>query len=765
MDLSRSVLVARGDKAPEVERTAARVLAEEIERRTGIRLPAAARPVGGRPFIALTSNPSEPVVGLQVPERARLAAGRLGAEGFHVSLDTGSASSPGLWVLGADPRGVLFGAGYLLRKLDLEPGSIVLSGPIEIATARRYPLRGHQLGYRNRANSYDAWDDRRYEQYIRELAFFGANAIENIPFEGEAGPHLPLPRREMNRKLSEICKRYGLEYWIWTPADFDLGDEPRRRRALEEHDQLFRDCPRLDGIFFPGGDPGRNHPRLVMPYLEELAALLAKRHPQARLWISLQGFDEERVGAFYQYLEMHRPEWLGGVVCGPSSPPIPETRRRLAPRYRLRHYPDITHTVRCQYPVPWWDPAFAHTLGREPINPRPLHSAAAHNLFAPYTGGFITYSDGVHDDVNKTIWSALGWNPEAEAREILIDYARVFLDRKLAPEIADALLALERNWEGPLARNGGVEAALKLVEAIGEAKPALAENWRWQMVRFRASYDATIRHRLIREATLEEEANAILLRAGELGAERAMGEAGAVLAQPDGDARAQGLRERIENLAGALWKSIGLQTSVPRYQASGAERGAVLDFLDHPLNNRWWLEDQFKRIAELPSSEEKARALAMIAGWEHPGPGSFYDEVGNIAKSPHILRGEGNLSEIIEERVPLPDVMWWDEGLSRRRLSWISFMNWPVGLRYEGLDPAARYLIRLTGYGDAFLRIDGERVQPALYGKGIGEFKEFEVPARLLEDGRILLTFDRPPEPGVNWREQSRLNEVWLLKK
>ena len=66
------------------------------------------------------------------------------------------------------------------------------------------------------------------------------------------------------------------------------------------------------------------------------------------------------------------------------------------------------------------------------------------------------------------------------------------------------------------------------------------------------------------------------------------------------------LRTRIYDLCEKLFHSCGLQTSVPKYYASGAERGAFLDFVDYPLNNRWWLEDEFKKVAELTSETEKA---------------------------------------------------------------------------------------------------------------------------------------------------------------
>jgi len=84
-------------------------------------------------------------------------------------------------ILGNDERGVLFGVGNLLRELRMERGSVSLRDDLDLATAPKYPLRGHQLGYRPKCNSYDAWDLPIWEQYFRDLAVFGCNAIELIP--------------------------------------------------------------------------------------------------------------------------------------------------------------------------------------------------------------------------------------------------------------------------------------------------------------------------------------------------------------------------------------------------------------------------------------------------------------------------------------------------------------------------------------------------------------------------------------------------------
>jgi hypothetical protein len=218
------------------------------------------------------------------------------------------------------------------------------------------------------------------------------------------------------------------------------------------------------------------------------------------------------------------------------------------------------------------------------------------------------------------------------------------------------------------------------------------------------------------------------------------------------------------SLCDALFHSIGLQTSVEKYHAIGEERGAVLDFVDYPLNNRWWLDDEFRKVRAMAAEGEKLRRLHEIAAWEHPGPGSYYDDLGNIAKSPHVVRMQRDRSSPELTKEPGTTFWWWDEGKSRARLSWQASM-WPVAMVYEGFDAEAAYVVRSTGFGQALLRINGERVTPTVDGREIGQFKEFPVPERHVQTRRLVLTWDPPEnEKQLNWRNKSRLTEVWLLK-
>ena len=766
LDLTKATVVVRLGTLPPAEQTAARALVEEVRKRTGLDWPITSLWPKSGVVIAISSGTGDTGWNKTTPRREGADLPENRPEGFRLFAGSGETQPTVVWITGGDARGALFGVGQLLRSLDWAKGSASVPSGLDIATAPVHPIRGHQLGYRAAANSYDGWDAKQYEQYIRELALFGANSIESIPFQDDRkSPHMPLPREVMDRKISEICARYEMQYWIWTPADFDLKDAAKRAKALEEHETFFRDCKRLDGIFFPGGDPGNNEPEEVVPFLEDLSKVLAKYHPRAKVWLSMQSYEKPQVEIVHTWINQNMPDWLGGLVAGPSSPPIPETRARLPKKYGLRDYPDITHTVRCQFPVVWWDPAFNLTLGRECSNPRPVFYKLIQNYYGPYTTGSISYSDGAHDDVNKTVWSMLGWNPDLDAREILVHYTRFFFGPHVAERAADGILALEKNWEGPLAVNGSVDGTLALWQQLELQAPELRGDWRWQLCLLRAYYDAYTRHRLLYESELEREANQILAAAATSGSAASMDAALGILQRAVSRPVEKEWRARIGQLCAELFQSIKLQSSVKLYQANGTERGAVLDFVVYPLNNRWWLEDEFARIRKLPSEPDKLKQLEVIRTWETPGLGSFYDEVGNTAKSPHVIRGEGLNADPAMDKNPNPGFWWWDEGFSRKRLSWQTSMDWPLGMAYHHLDPAAAYRVRLTGYGQAKLRAAGELLTPTCQGKEVGEFKEFPVPANLIKDGKVVLTFDSlPDEAHLNWRRQSRVSEVWLLK-
>ena len=183
---------------------------------------------------------------------------------------------------------------------------------------------------------------RSTDQYVREIVLLGGNAVENIPFQDtRVSPLMPISREAMNRRLSAICKKYDVQYWLWTPADFDLKDSARRSEALQSLDALFADLPRLDAIFLPGGDPGDNAASLVVPYLADIATRLKRRHPAAKVWLSLQHFDTNEIDLSVR-VDRSRPAglaWRTGGRSGQlsdsrdSTPAQPALSPARLPRY------------------------------------------------------------------------------------------------------------------------------------------------------------------------------------------------------------------------------------------------------------------------------------------------------------------------------------------------------------------------------------------------------------------------------------------------
>ncbi|QHV98750.1 hypothetical protein [Spirosoma endbachense] len=756
INFQRAVMLVSPSIPMPMRETAPHLLSEEVAKRTGITLKnAPGWPAGKSVTIAFALSSDKELQGVVVPASTEKERPELKPEGFRVVSDINTKGTT-LWIIGADARGILFGTGWVLRHLTMDQKRLELAVPANIATAPAYPIRGHQLGYRTTANSYDAWSVAQFDQYFRELAIFGTNAIEGIPFheEEKASPHFKIPAPEMRIKMSELCQKYDLDYWVWTPATFALTDAAKRQAELDLHEAFYRACPRLDHIFVPGGDPGDNHPKEVMPFLKDLHTLLIKYHPNAKIWLSLQGFSVEQIDYFYRYLAQYKPDWLAGVVHGPGSPSLAETRFRLPKQYQLRQYPDITHNVRCEFPTERWDQAYALTLGREAPNPRPYSYARVQAAAAPFTDGFVSYSDGCHDDVNKVIWSMRGWDPDMDVHEILADYGRFFFGPNLAEATADGIAALEQNWNGPLAENGGVEATFAYWKKLEIDNPGLHSNWRWQIFLLRAYYDTYTRRRLLYEQALEKKTNTILASAATIGPETAMAQAIDMIDQADKKPVSPELRSKIEALCADLFASIGLQTSVPKYKAKGYERGCLLDFVDYPLNNRWWLTDELAKIKSLKTKDEQLARLNEISTWENPGKGSFYDDVSSVSKGPRVKTFSDDAT----------DIAWWKDGFSRSRLSSQTFQRSPA-LDYENLDPGARYVIRIVGFGEALLRVDGRRLEPIVYNREADTMKEWIVPLSATQDGRISVTFDQPEESHLNWRQNSRISDIWLLKQ
>jgi len=750
-DLTKATVVAP-DSLSAREKKAVEMLVDEVHKRSGVRWPVAAKSSDDAATTINIGRTTGP------------------AEGFRIK-----AKGNQVTIAGNDERGVLFGIGYLLRQMHMNPDKITLDEPIDLTTAPKYPLRGHQLGYRPKTNSYDAWDLPVWEQYYRDLAVFGCNAVELIPPRSDddaTSPLFPRPPMEMMVGMSKLADDYGLDVWIWYPAmDKDYGNPETVKAALAEWEEVYKRLPRIDVIFVPGGDPGHTEPKHLMALLEKQTELLHRYHPKAQMWVSPQSFNAAWLQQFYEIVR-REPEWLGGIVFGPQvRVSLEQLREAIPARYPIRHYPDITHSRQCQYPVPDWDVAHAVTSSREAINPRPLGEATIFRLLQPYTIGFLTYSEGCNDDVNKCVWSALGWNPDASVVDALREFGRYYIGDAYADDFAQGLLALERNWQGALLTNAGVDVTLAQFQAMERrASPEVRGNWRFQQALYRAYYDAYVRARLIRETELERQALDRLRSATAGQTAAALDEAEKILDSAATSYAAPDLRKRVFELADDLFASIKMQTSVPKYKAIGVDRGATLDTVDVPLNSRLWLKERFAVLRNLSVEDERVRGINEIVNWTNPGPGGFYDDLGKLDQQPHLVVGPG----FSHDPAFLQSSHAGFAGFGPMRNSWKdhaeSMLEAPLNMRWDGLDPKAQYVMRVTYGGDASqkkircMANDTIEIHPLIKKRSPVGPVEFEIPAAATAGGTLRLSWHREPNLGDNGRG-CQVSEIWLLKK
>jgi hypothetical protein len=634
-------------------------------------------------------------------------------------------------------RGLVYGAGWYLRTG---------ARPLRYESAPARPVRLTQIGYRAKNNSYDAWTLAMFRRRIEDFALWGASGVQVIaPVSDDdaSSPLFPAPPLETLRGIGEIAHRLGIDFALYYPNLHDYVTRAERDEELARFRALLAELPQVDALYVPGGDPGHAAPANLFPLVAEQAASLHARNPAASVWISTQGFDAAGLDAFYAQLA-HRPRWLTGIFAGPQTrDPVTVQRRHLPRGYQLLLYPDIAHTMHAQVPVDRWSPAFALTEGREPINPRPRAMRDLFAHLAPGTSGFVTYSEGVNDDVNQFLWFRLGWDPQVTSEAFAADYARDFIGD---PAAAQAIFALEDNWTGDPATNSGIDATLALVDNL---KPAPWADWRIDALRYRAVYDAIVRHRLIAARAREKAA----LAAPDADTARAR------LADPD-PAPVPALRTRLFALADLLWQGARLQLSVKRYGATNIERGANLDRVDVDLNDRVWIERQLA-----------TRTPTELADHARTREGARYDDLGDPWNAPHLVRGSSPVTDPLRFHGAV-------EGIADRtpndgwRMSWISYAeslyDAPLRLHYTGLDPKRRYHLIATYAGEDYwlpMRLVANRaieLHPPLNRSSNPMTVELEIPHTATRGGTLDLAWTRPAGMGGSGRGH-QVAETWLI--
>lgn len=529
-------------------------------------------------------------------------------DGFDIAVDASRVA-----VSASGIRGFIYGFGMFLRKIVSVCGVPALAEDISGEYRPDKLIRGHQVGYRTTPNTYDAWSYDDYRRYYLDMMFFGSNTVEHIPYEkgiSRRNRLMKYDEEEFLIKATQMADEFDLDVSLWHPNN----DGETVEQAAERRGKLYETVPRLDVVFPPGGDPGEFYPDEFVLRCKEISKALKKSHPDAQMWPSAQQPHSIPTWGEEFIEEMEKlPEEIDGVIHGPNHAFDLETlRRRLPSKYPIRLYPDITHNVRCEYPVHFdrddWHFALTTGLSRECTNPRPREYRRIHRLTRRYVVGSVSYSEGITDDVNKAVWADMDYNPDCDLRTTLLDYARLFFFGADAEKIADGIFALELNWQCDPAENPTIDRTLETFESLAEEYAFLNENWRFLQLLMRAKCDWVLRRRRIFELGLIKLAEKEI-RNGNL-------ESARKILETDFDAEYKKQRGDITDLAQKLFELIGLQSDIENYCADNWERGAILETMDLPVTDRKWLLGRLD-IAENAETMQKVIDRNKVRGDEY----------------------------------------------------------------------------------------------------------------------------------------------------
>jgi hypothetical protein len=218
-----------------------------------------------------------------------------------------------------------------------------------------------------------------------------------------------------------------------------------------------------------------------------------------------------------------------------------------------------------------------------------------------------------------------------------------------------------------------------------------------------------------------------------------------------------------------------MQMSVPLYKAISRDRGATLDNLDLPLNNRGWLKQRFVEIRQLGDEGARLRAIDSVVNWSDSGPGGYYDDLGNPSMQPHLVRGADYASDPGHLLHPLVGFAGdaWEHGEWRN--SWWtdaeSMFDAPVELHYAGLDRTAHYSLRVVYGGEArrnrrmrLVANDRFEIHPYIPIERLTEPMQFDIPPEATASGELTLRWTKTPGLGGSGRG-CQIAEVWLTRR
>lgn len=442
----------------------------------------------------------------------------VGEEGYRI-LD-GPAGA--IRIEGNDERGLLYGVGKFLHTSRYDQGRFTPS-TWRGTSAPQCPFRTIYLAT-HFMNFYEAAPAEEVEQYLEEVALWGANGLmvgfPTWQFQGFDDPAAKKNLAQLHRLLRAgraaglrvvlgICPNQAFasapKATLNKPYPDDLGrrgdlgvnccpSSPEGHAYLIElYRHLFEEFqdPGVDCVVFWPYDEGGCGCATCWPWgaagfpriSRDVAQLARQRFPHLKVVLSTWVYDTPPADEWQglaQFLH-DQPGWADYILADAHED---------FPRYPLDvgvpgglplvNFPEISMWGR----NPW---------GAYGINPLPDRLERLWKQTQGKLSGGMPYSEGIYEDLNKVLCLQLYWDKQRSPDDTLREYLAYEYSPDVVPELLQLVHLLEETWPK---RGPKTEQAYQMACAI-EAKlpPQTKTSWRWRLLYLRTLIDRELEAR------------------------------------------------------------------------------------------------------------------------------------------------------------------------------------------------------------------------------------------------------------------------------
>ena len=466
--------------------------------------------------------------------------GSLSGDDAVVTVADGRAT-----VRGGRFRALVFGAGTLLRAIRYGERTFSLpDGVYRFAPAKKY-----RIAYlaRHFNNWYLKASPDEFLRYIEDLALWGINGFQL---------HLEYPAVDMvwssegdrrvfdavSAALGERLKALDVDLLTFGGDNCATEDMPPEFRAVPDKKPRgatqYNVCPAKPGaleyllklkrdalekyrgmpvgglLYWPfdeGGCAceacapwgGNGYVRLI----ERMAKMNKAAYPDAKHLVSTWFFRKDDWPGFYRYLE--NQDWIDMIlVDSPGEFPKYPLENPVPKELPIVTFPEISMWGR----FPW---------GGTGANPMPARFERIFRVCERAVQGFMLYSEGIYEDLNKIVVNGLYVDPSRHAGEVVADYAKWEMPGCAPADVVRLCEMLEDIYETKHGKGNGRKShrfatyvagggaipedqkELKRRTAVAREAAALADRidaailprmrsaWRWRQLYLRAKIDAS----------------------------------------------------------------------------------------------------------------------------------------------------------------------------------------------------------------------------------------------------------------------------------